>query len=113
VICLWVSIENQTNCSVDDNAMTQAPRPGTSFSRPLSSAGQVGGISQSIRPMSNAGRPMSGFLRPGTNRPMTGSTRGNLTTALAAQRAGTSRPVTSGGRLVRLGTASLMQSAGD
>jgi len=28
---------------VDENAMTQAPRPGTSFSRPLSSAG--GGIS--------------------------------------------------------------------
>ena len=55
---------------------------------------------------------MSGFMRPGTNRAMTGDKRGNLSTALAGQRAGTSRPITSGGRLVRLGTASLM-SGGD
>lgn len=38
-----------------------------------------------IRPMSNAGRPMSGYQRPGTNRPVTGAggaSRGNLSTAL-------------------------------
>lgn len=29
----------------DENAIQQAPRPGTSFTRPLSSAGQTGGIS--------------------------------------------------------------------
>lgn len=52
---------------------------------------------------------MSGFARPGTNRAMTGMSRGNLSTAMAGQRQGTSRPITSGGRLVRLGTASLMQ----
>lgn len=32
--------------------------------------------------MSNSGRAMTGFARPGTNRPMTGQSRGNLTTAL-------------------------------
>lgn len=36
--------------------------------------------------MSNAGRPMSGFARPGTNRAMTGMSRGNLSTAMAGQR---------------------------
>ena len=30
---------------IDENAMNNAPRPGTSFSRPLSSSGQPGGIS--------------------------------------------------------------------
>lgn len=71
---------------LDENAITNAPRPGTSFSRPLSSAGQSGGISQNIRPMSNAGRAMTGYARPGTNRPMTGQSRGNLTTALQGAR---------------------------
>ena len=37
--------QTYSNYFSDDNAMTQAPRPGTSFSRPLSSAGQPGGIS--------------------------------------------------------------------
>lgn len=26
-----------------------------------------------VRPMSNSGRPISGYQRPGTNRPVTGS----------------------------------------
>ena len=95
----------------DENAITTAPRPGTSFSRPLSSSGQ-GGISQNIRPMSNAGRPVSGYMRPGTNRAVTSSGRGDLSTALQGVRPGTSRPVTSGGRMLRLGTASLMQTNG-
>ena len=60
--------------------------------------------------MSNSGRPITGYQRPGTNRPVTGSSRGNLSTALQGQRPGTTRPVTSGGRLIRLGTASLMQT---
>ena len=60
--------------------------------------------------MSSAGRAITGYVRPGTNRAVTGQSRGNLTTALQGQRPGTSRPVTSGGRLVRLGTATTMQS---
>jgi len=51
-------------------------------------------------------------MRPGTNRPVTGASRGNLTTALAGQRPGTNRPVTSGGRMLRLGTASMMSQNG-
>lgn len=38
--------------------------------------------------------------------------RGNLSTALQGQRPGTSRPITSGGRILRLGTASMMQQGG-
>ena len=95
------------NFYVDEHAITTAPRPGTSFSRPLSSAG--GGISQNIRPMSSSGRPVSGYMRPGTNRAVTGAGRGDLSTALQGVRPGTSRPVTSGGRMLRLGTASMMQ----
>lgn len=55
---------------------------------------------------------MTGYQRPGTNRAVTGQSRGNLSTALQGQRPGSSRPVTSGGRLLRLGTASMMQSGG-
>ncbi len=58
--------------------------------------------------MSSSGRPISGYMRPGTNRPITGASWGNLTTALAGARPGTVRPVTSGGRLLRLGTASML-----
>lgn len=62
--------------------------------------------------MSNAGRPISGYQRPGTNRAVTGASRGNLQTALQGVRPGTNRPVTSGGRMLRLGTASMMQQGG-
>jgi tetratricopeptide repeat protein 8 len=61
-----------------------------------------------IRPMTNSGRPVSGYARPGTNRPITGANWGNLTTAMAGNKPGTSRPITSGGRLLRLGTASML-----
>lgn len=61
-----------------------------------------------VRPMSSSGRPISGYMRPGTNRPVTGASRGNLTTAMAGARPGTNRPVTSGGRMLRLGTAITM-----
>lgn len=65
-----------------------------------------------VRPMSSSGRPISGYARPGTNRPVTGASRGNLTTAMAGQRPGTNRPITSGGRMLRLGTASMLQTGG-
>ena len=58
--------------------------------------------------MSNAGRAVTGYMRPGTNRAGTSSGRGALTTALAGARGATAKPVTSGGRMIRLGTASMM-----
>ena len=80
---LEIDEEGVADILMDENAINNAPRPGTSFSRPLSSVGQPGGISQMVRPMSSSGRPVSGYMRPGTNRPVTGASRGNLTTAMA------------------------------
>jgi tetratricopeptide repeat protein 8 len=77
--------------------------------KPLASGQNAGGISQMIRPVSNTGRPITGYSRPGTNRPVTGS-KNALQTALSGNRPTTaSRPVTSGGRYLRLGTASLIE----
>lgn len=66
-----------------------------------------------IRPVSKQGRPLTGFARPGSNRPLTGSSQ-KIDTAAALQgnRPGTNRPITSGGRYIRLGTASLQQTGG-
>lgn len=53
---------------------------------------------------------MSGFARPGTNRPTSSSSGNRLDTAMKGNRPGTTRPITSGGRYLRLGTASLSVS---
>ena len=95
---------------MDENELSTAPRPGTSFSRPSTKSGRPGSIAKIMRPSSNAGRPISGYARPGTNRPITGQSRGNLTTAMKGNRPGTMRAMTSGGRFIRLGTASLVSS---
>ncbi|KAK3248663.1 hypothetical protein CYMTET_41875, partial [Cymbomonas tetramitiformis] len=95
---------------LDDNAISQMPRPGTSLSRPLTqSAGQP---NAGVRPVTSSGRPLTGFARPGTNsgRPGTGSQ--GVEGAFASGRPGTSRPVTSSGRFVRLGTASMLSEPG-
>ncbi|KAL0220896.1 hypothetical protein RCL1_000750 [Eukaryota sp. TZLM3-RCL] len=86
---------------LDSNTTSDAPRPGTSFSRPTTT---------SSRPMTGSGRPITGFSRPGTSRPTTKSGTTTARQALTA-RPGTSRPATQGGRLLRLGTASI-NSAG-
>eukprot|EP00873_Tetraselmis_striata_P007905 jgi/Tetstr1/428169/TSEL_018220.t1 len=86
-------------------------RPGTSLARPLSSAG---GPSQAVRPMSSSGRPLTGFQRPGTSSRSASQGRlntGRVETAFQGGRPGTSRPVTSSGRFVRLGTASMLSEA--
>jgi tetratricopeptide repeat protein 8 len=90
---------------LDDNAIASMPRPGTSLSNPMATPNS----SQSIRPVSSSGRPMTGMNRPGTNsgRPMSGMTVEN---AFKGNRPGTSRPVTTLGREVRLGTASMNAS---
>lgn len=88
---------------LDSNAVQKNARPGTSLSAP------TGNGSGPPRPMSSNGRPMSGFGRPSTAaRPATGS----VEAAFGNSRPGTSRPVTSSGRFVRLGTASLKQEPG-
>jgi len=57
--------------------------------------------------MSKSGRPITGFARPGTNRPTTSSNGNRLDTAMRSNVPGTARPITSGGRYIRLGTASI------
>ncbi|OQR90039.1 sporangia induced TRP protein [Achlya hypogyna] len=101
--------EGAADLLLDDNALASMPRPGTSLARPMTRANSSSG-DQSFRPMSASGRPLSGFARPGTgSRPGTGM---SLDQAMQGARPGTSRPPTSLGRQVRLGTAS-MQNQGD
>lgn len=100
-----IDIEGVAEQFMDDNAVAALPRPGTSLTRPLA---ESGGMNQVVRPMNASGRPVTGFARPVTSRPTTGGQgRDALQTALAGHRPGTSRPMTSSGRLVRLGTASM------
>lgn len=88
---------------MDDTAIAQVARPGTSLKKPGTSAN---GPSQSVRPMSQSGRPLSGFIRPGTQ----GGRPGTMEQAMKTPRtATTARPVTTAsGRFVRLGTASML-----
>lgn len=91
---------------LDDNAVAAAPRPGTSLNRPLSIAGGRGGTA-SGRPGTSSlgGRPQSGFARPGTQTRL--GSRAGVEGAFHGARPGTMRPVTTSGRFVRLGTASM------
>lgn len=72
-------------------------------------AKNTGTFDQGLRPMSQSGRPLTGFARPSSSRPMTGSGSGAVRDMLqSSRRLGTaSRPMTTLGREVRLGTASL------
>ena len=101
---------------LDENAVASMPRPGTSLhsAQQPGRGGSASGSSydQGIRPVSQSGRPITGFLRPASSRPMSGSSGGNsIRDALQSRsRMGTaasSRPMTTMGREVRLGTASL------
>jgi len=101
---------------LDDNAMSQAPRPGTSLNRPATSA-RTGSaaLDAAMRPMTASGRPVTGFARPGTTsgaRPGTSAGRGSVETAFRGSRPGTSRAMTALGRAVRLGTASMASTPG-
>lgn len=109
--------------------------PGTAGGRPLTSTNI---LNQAVKPMTGQGRPLSGFVRPSTKssryaffllnttallyffscflltyvlcacRPATGS----IEAAFQGNRPNTSRPVTSSGRFVRLGTASMISEPG-
>ncbi|XP_058511317.1 tetratricopeptide repeat protein 8 isoform X3 [Ochotona princeps] len=91
---------------LDENAIAQVPRPGTSLKLPGTS--QTGGPSQAVRPLTQAGRPITGYLRPSTQ----GGRPGTMEQAIKAPRtAYTARPITSSsGRFVRMGTASMLTS---
>lgn len=100
---------------MDENAMASLPRPGTSLSTPqTANKGSSGSFDPAIRPVSQSGRPTSGFVRPSSSRPTTGSSTDIRTALQSSQRRGStaSRPMTTLGREVRLGTASLNSATG-
>lgn len=100
--------ESMAEVLLDENAVASTPRPGTSLHTPKTGgSSSSGSYDPGIRPMTNSGRPVTGFLRPASSRPMSGST--DIRDALQSRsRLGTaSRPMTTFGREVRLGTASL------
>jgi tetratricopeptide repeat protein 8 len=105
---------------LDDNAVAQAPRPGTSLMRPSTSMNVGGGgstaaqaaaraLDSAMRPMTASGRPMTGYARPGTSAAPSSS---SFDSAFKAGRPGTSRVMTAMGRAVRVGTASLLSAPG-
>uniref|UniRef100_A0A8C9FYH8 Tetratricopeptide repeat domain 8 n=1 Tax=Pavo cristatus TaxID=9049 RepID=A0A8C9FYH8_PAVCR len=49
---------------LDENAIAQVARPGTSLKLPGTSQG--GGPSPAVRPVTQSGRPITGFVRPST-----------------------------------------------
>ncbi len=120
---------------LDDHAMASAPRVGTSLARggggggggataaaadgvprPGTSAaarGGGGGLAAAFRPVTAAGRPTTGFARPGTSAGGGGGGGGGVSASLRAGTQGAgARPMTSLGRAVRLGTASLVSAPG-
>ncbi|ESN91534.1 hypothetical protein HELRODRAFT_156123 [Helobdella robusta] len=97
--------ESMADILMDDNAIANVSRPGTSLKRPNSQMG----TSQGVRPMTNSGRPVTGFVRPGTQSGKSNSLDQALKTPRTAR---TARPVSSAtSRFVRLGTASMLTSA--
>jgi tetratricopeptide repeat protein 8 len=96
---------------LDDNAVAQAPRPGTSLKRPGTSARPGAGLDSAVRPMTASGRPLTGFARPGTSM-RAGGGMSSVDAAFRGSRPGTSRVMTAMGRVVRLGTASLASAPG-
>lgn len=104
---LEIDEEGVADMLLDENATATVPRPGTSVSRPLT---QSSGPSPALRPVTRGGRPITGFARPGSARPTTGSSIEAAIRATAGP--STSRPVTSSGRYLRLGTASMLSAGG-
>eukprot|EP00775_Hariotina_reticulata_P012139 gene12139-12277_t len=115
--------EGLADLLMEEHQTAQVARPGTSLARPTTigpSPFQGMTNSPAIRPMTGSGRPLTGFVRPGTGsaaRPATGTAKPGtsaLSTAMMkGARPGTSatRPLTTSGRFVRLGTASLAAGA--
>lgn len=90
---------------LDDHAISSIARPGTSIQRLGTASGKAN--NPMIRPSSSSGRPLSGVIRPATGRNGTASNENRLKSANRNNRVGTSRAMTSGGRYIRIATASL------
>ena len=87
---------------MDDNKLSNAPKPGTSYQRPgTSNKNNV----PMMRPMSSVGRPVSGVVRPNSINNRQGTTSNRLLTK--SNQIGTARGSTSQGRQLRLATATL------
>lgn len=87
---------------LDEYKVTNNARPGTSFQGSGSR-----GINQAVRPMSSSGRPISGVVRPNSramSRSGDNNKSGNRLSSMSGQN---TRLVTSGGRNVRIATATL------
>ena len=91
--------------TMDDQAFAQVTRPGTS----LAAATKKTVSTAAVRPVSQAGAPLTGYIRPGTR----SGKGGSLEQALRTPRSiSTARPVTgASGRFVRLGTASMLSGS--
>ncbi|XP_051775850.1 tetratricopeptide repeat protein 8 [Erpetoichthys calabaricus] len=101
-----VDQEGIAEMMLDDHAIAQVARPGTSLKLPGTSQG--GGPSPAVRPVTHAGRPITGFVRPSTQSGRPGTMEQAIKTPRTAH---TARPVSSAsGRYVRLGTASMLTS---
>lgn len=100
--------ESMAEALLDENAVAATPRPGTSLNKPQTSSSNSSAMDQGIRPVSQSGRPITGFIRPASSRPMSGSNTSIRDALQSRSRLGTaSRPMTTFGREIRLGTASL------
>ena len=88
---------------LEDNKLSNAPRPGTSIQR----TGTSKNISPLVRPVTSSGRPLSGVVRPASSQRQ-GTASNRLQTAMNS-RVGTSRATTSGGRHLRIATATLQR----
>ncbi|XP_043921363.1 tetratricopeptide repeat protein 8-like [Protopterus annectens] len=100
-----VDIDQESLADIlDDNAVAQLARPGTSLKLPGSS--QSGGPSPAFRPVTQGGRPVTGFVRLSSQSGRPGTMEQAIMTPRTAN---TARPVTSAsGRYVRLGTVSVL-----
>ena len=97
--------ESVAEMLMDENATAAVARPGTSLSNPQYANKNSGSYDPVIRPVTNGGRPVTGFTRPASSRPMSGSV--NIGDALQSRGGISARPMTNLGREIRLGTASL------
>lgn len=89
---------------LDDEAVAQVARPGTSLR-----TGNISGPTQGMRPPTHTGRLLTGVVRPGS-RGRTGTMEQALKTPRTAQSA---RPIsTAAGMRARLGTASMLSEPG-
>ncbi|KAE8586177.1 hypothetical protein XENTR_v10021579 [Xenopus tropicalis] len=99
-----VDQEGIAEMMLDENAIAQVARPGTSLKQAVGK--KFDGPSPAVRPVTQSGRPISGFVRPSTQSGRPGTMEQAIKTPRTAS---TARPITStSGRYVRLGTASML-----